>query len=105
MIPTGATNETYDNIVDFLNHSKARGVVVFASETDVRWLLAAVHRKNLANHFIWIGSDDWGTKLSPVESYKVEAEGSLTIIPAKIPAEGKEQKFYIVTEKFVPKLT
>ena len=89
VIASGATNKSFEQIVDFLNRSSARGVVVFASETDVRWLMAAVKRKNLTHHFVWIGSDDWGTKLSPVENVMLEAEGAITIIPAKIPDKGK----------------
>ncbi|XP_072038788.1 metabotropic glutamate receptor 8-like [Amphiura filiformis] len=93
VIPSGATNSTFNEIVDFLNKSKARAVVVFASETDVRWLLAAVKRKNLTQHFVWIGSDDWGTKLSPVEHFMPEAEGAITVIPAKIPDRGFDEYF------------
>lgn len=89
VIQPGATNASFDNIVKYLKLANARGVVVFASETDVRWLLAAVKRQNLTQHFVWIGSDDWGTKASPVTGYMEEAEGAITIMPARIPDKGK----------------
>ena len=36
------------------------GVIVFASDQEVRELMKAVERANVSGYFTWIGSDGWG---------------------------------------------
>lgn len=89
VIPRDANKEFFDKLVVYLlNTEHARGVVTFASETDMRSLFAAVRRANRSDHFIWIGSDDWGTKPNPVEGQETVAEGAITLLPARIPDKG-----------------
>ncbi|XP_072181619.1 metabotropic glutamate receptor 8-like [Diadema setosum] len=95
VIPRDPTNATFDGIVEYLiKHApNAKGAVVFASETDVRWLLAAVRRANKTKHFVWIGSDDWGTKHNAVETQEKAAEGAITLLPARTPDAGFDNYF------------
>ncbi|XP_038054375.1 metabotropic glutamate receptor 4-like isoform X2 [Patiria miniata] len=98
VIPRDATDGTFDKLVKYLSTIEhARGVVTFASETDIRRLLAAVARANMTGHFIWIGSDDWGTKPNPVEGQEAVAEGSITLLPARIPDKGFDEYFTSLT--------
>lgn len=79
VIGRDSVDADYDQIVEYLNKTAARGVVVFASEHDTERLLAAVQRANLVGRFNWVGSDDWGNKYTPVENYKEVAEGAITL--------------------------
>ncbi|XP_071817025.1 metabotropic glutamate receptor 7-like isoform X3 [Apostichopus japonicus] len=79
VIGRDSVDADYDQIVEYLNETAARGVVVFASEHDTERLLAAVQRANLVGRFNWVGSDDWGNKYTPVENYKEVAEGAITL--------------------------
>ncbi len=98
VIPRGANKEFFDKLVVYLlNTEHARGVVTFASETDMRSLFAAVRRANRSDHFIWIGSDDWGTKPNPVEGQETVAEGAITLLPARIPDKGFDDYFTSLT--------
>ncbi|XP_071784268.1 metabotropic glutamate receptor 4-like isoform X2 [Asterias amurensis] len=98
VIPRDANKEFFDKLVVYLlNTEHARGVVTFASETDMRSLFAAVRRANRSDHFIWIGSDDWGTKPNPVEGQETVAEGAITLLPARIPDKGFDEYFTSLT--------
>ncbi|XP_022098847.1 metabotropic glutamate receptor 7-like isoform X2 [Acanthaster planci] len=100
VIPRDATDGTFDKLVKYLSKAEhARGVVTFASETDIRRLLAAVARANQTGHFIWIGSDDWGTKPNPVEGQEAVAEGSITLLPAGSLDKGFDEYFTSLTPK------
>ncbi|XP_030855903.1 metabotropic glutamate receptor 7 [Strongylocentrotus purpuratus] len=95
VISRDPTNATFDNIVEYVikKAPNAKGAVVFASETDVRWLLEAVKRANKTKHFIMIGSDDWGTKHNAVETQEKSAEGAITLLPARTPDKGFDSYF------------
>lgn len=86
----------FDQVVEYLNDSVARGVVVFASEHDTERLLAAVQRANLVGRFNWVGSDDWGNKYTPVENFKEVAEGAITLSHSADQDVGKD-----ATMKFI----
>lgn len=55
-----------------------------------RRVLEAAKRANQTGHFIWMGSDSWGSKISPVLHLEEVAEGSVTILPKRVSVKGKE---------------
>lgn len=59
-----------------------------ASDPDRRVLNATRHN-NLTGHFLWVGSDSWGSKISPVVHQELVAEGAITILPKRASVEGK----------------
>lgn len=54
-----------------------------------RRVLAAAKRNNQTGHFLWVGSDSWGSKISPVIGQERVAEGAITILPKRASVEGK----------------
>lgn len=40
-------------------------------------------------HFLWVGSDTWGSKVSPLLQQEDVAEGAITILPKRATIEGK----------------
>lgn len=54
-----------------------------------RRILAAAKRNNQTGHFLWVGSDSWGSKISPVIGQERVAEGAITILPKRASVEGK----------------
>lgn len=54
-----------------------------------RRVLEAAKRANQTGHFIWMGSDSWGSKISPVLHLEEVAEGSVTILPKRVSVKGK----------------
>lgn len=53
-----------------------------------RRVLEAAKRANQTGHFIWMGSDSWGSKISPVLHQEEVAEGSVTILPKRVSVKG-----------------
>lgn len=53
-----------------------------------RRVLDAAKRNNQTNHFLWVGSDSWGSKISPVHQQEKVAEGAITILPKRASVEG-----------------
>uniref|UniRef100_A0A2I2Z7W1 Glutamate metabotropic receptor 8 n=1 Tax=Gorilla gorilla gorilla TaxID=9595 RepID=A0A2I2Z7W1_GORGO len=49
-----------------LETPNARAVIMFANEDDIRRILEAAKKLNQSGHFLWIGSDSWGSKIAPV---------------------------------------
>ncbi len=45
-------------------------------------------RSNQTGHFLWVGSDSWGSKISPVIQQERVAEGAITILPKRATVEG-----------------
>lgn len=39
-------------------------------------------------HFLWIGSDSWGAKYSPIHGLEDAAEGAITILPKRATING-----------------
>ena len=48
-----------------------------------RRLLQAAKKANQTGHFIWVGSDSWGSKISPILNQEEMAEGAVTILPKR----------------------
>ncbi|KAM9785579.1 glutamate receptor, metabotropic 6a [Neosynchiropus ocellatus] len=89
-----ATVEEFDKIVRRLQEtSNARGVIMFANEDDIRRVLEAAKRANLTGHFLFVGSDSWGAKSSPVTELEDVAEGAVTILPKRASIDGFDQYF------------
>uniref|UniRef100_H2MGY1 Glutamate receptor, metabotropic 6b n=1 Tax=Oryzias latipes TaxID=8090 RepID=H2MGY1_ORYLA len=63
--------------------SNARGVIIFANEDDIKRVLQAAKKANLTGHFLFVGSDSWGAKSSPIENQEEVAEGAVTILPKR----------------------
>ncbi|KAM9327041.1 metabotropic glutamate receptor 7 [Gastrophryne carolinensis] len=94
-IPNDRKAADYDKLVrQLLETPQARAVVVFAvDDNDIRQVLAAVKRADKVGHFIWVGSDSWGTKLSPISHLEEVAEGAITILPKRATIEGFDLYF------------
>lgn len=43
----------------------------------------------MTGHFLWVGSDSWGSKISPVVQQELVAEGAITILPKRASVDGK----------------
>lgn len=72
--------DTIASIVERLNEKPdARAVVAIVDGEHYRMMLEAIRDQNLAGKFVLIGTETWGQKMSIVDGYEPEAEGSLTI--------------------------
>lgn len=54
-----------------------------------RRILDAAKRNNLTGHFLWVGSDSWGSKIAPVVQQERVAEGAVTILPKRASVDGE----------------
>lgn len=54
-----------------------------------RQILAAAKRADQVGHFLWVGSDTWGSKVSPLLQQEDVAEGAITILPKRATIEGE----------------
>ncbi|EMP38529.1 Metabotropic glutamate receptor 8 [Chelonia mydas] len=66
---------------------------MFANEDDIRRILEAAKKTNQTGHFLWIGSDSWGSKISPVYQQEEIAEGAVTILPKRASIDGFDRYF------------
>ncbi|KAM5217631.1 metabotropic glutamate receptor 6 isoform 4-T4 [Hipposideros larvatus] len=71
----------------------ARGIIIFANEDDIRRVLKAARLANLTGHFLWVGSDSWGAKTSPILNLEDVAMGAVTILPKRASITGFDQYF------------
>lgn len=55
-----------------------------------RRILEAAKKLNQSGHFLWIGSDSWGSKIAPVYQQEEIAEGAVTILPKRTSIDGKD---------------
>lgn len=60
----------------------------FALLLSQRRLLQAAKKANQTGHFIWVGSDSWGSKISPILNQEEMAEGAVTILPKRQSIKG-----------------
>ncbi|XP_076718228.1 metabotropic glutamate receptor 8 isoform X2 [Callospermophilus lateralis] len=74
-----------------LETPNARAVIMFANEDDIRRILEAAKKLNQSGHFLWIGSDSWGSKIAPVYQQEEIAEGAVTILPKRASIDGLER--------------
>uniref|UniRef100_A0A8C6XE66 Glutamate metabotropic receptor 6 n=1 Tax=Naja naja TaxID=35670 RepID=A0A8C6XE66_NAJNA len=65
----------------------ARGIIIFANEDDIKRVLEAARFANLTGQFLWVGSDSWGSKISPILMQEEVAEGAVTILPKRASIE------------------
>ncbi|XP_062842317.1 glutamate receptor, metabotropic 6b, partial [Trichomycterus rosablanca] len=73
--------------------SNARGVIMFANEDDIKQVLSAAKRANVTGHFLFVGSDSWGSKIAPILNQEDVAEGAVTILPKRASIDGFDQYF------------
>ncbi|XP_029690222.1 glutamate receptor, metabotropic 6a isoform X2 [Takifugu rubripes] len=93
-IPREPTAGEFDKIVmRLMETSNARGVIIFANEDDIKRVLEAAQRANLTGHFLFVGSDSWGAKSSPITELEDVAEGAVTILPKRASIDGFDQYF------------
>nr|XP_031361846.1 metabotropic glutamate receptor 7 [Lonchura striata domestica] len=84
----------FDRIIrQLLETPNARAVVIFANDEDIRQVLAAAKRADQVGHFLWVGSDTWGSKVSPLLQQEDVAEGAITILPKRATIEGFDTYF------------
>lgn len=62
-----------------------------------RRVLAAAKRNNQTGHFLWVGSDSWGSKISPVIGQERVAEGAITILPKRASVDGKKAEIQTIS--------
>ncbi|CAL8325405.1 unnamed protein product [Merluccius merluccius] len=93
-IPHNSKQEDYDKTIQqLLETQHSRAVVIFASEEDIRGVLNATKRANQVGHFLWIGSDSWGAKGSPIHQLEEVAVGAITILPKRSSIKGFDEYF------------
>uniref|UniRef100_A0A8C2E084 Glutamate receptor, metabotropic 8b n=1 Tax=Cyprinus carpio TaxID=7962 RepID=A0A8C2E084_CYPCA len=93
-IPREPRPGEFDKIIlRLLETPNARAVVMFANEDDIRRVLDAAKRNNQTGHFLWVGSDSWGSKISPVVQQESVAEGAITILPKRASIEAFDRYF------------
>ncbi|XP_041955224.1 glutamate receptor, metabotropic 6a [Alosa sapidissima] len=93
-IPRDPKPGEYDKAIKrLMETSNARGVIIFASEDDIKRVLDAAKKANLTGHFLFVGSDSWGAKISPILDQEDMAEGAVTILPKRASIDGFDQYF------------
>ncbi|KAJ8377486.1 hypothetical protein AAFF_G00259540 [Aldrovandia affinis] len=93
-IPSNRREEDFDRIVrQLLDTPNSRVIVTFANDEDIRGILNASRRANQVGHFLWMGSDSWGTKQSAVHQLEEAAVGAITILPKRATIEGFDAYF------------
>uniref|UniRef100_A0A8C4E315 Glutamate receptor, metabotropic 4 n=1 Tax=Dicentrarchus labrax TaxID=13489 RepID=A0A8C4E315_DICLA len=91
-IPREPKQGEFDKVIRRLRENpNARVVILFANEDDIRRLLHAAKKANQTGHFIWVGSDSWGSKISPVVHQEEMAEGAVTILPKRQSIKDQER--------------
>ncbi|XP_030072681.1 metabotropic glutamate receptor 8 [Microcaecilia unicolor] len=93
-IPREPKPGAFDTIIKrMLEPPSARAIILFANEDDIRRLLEAAKKNNQTGHFLWIGSDSWGSKIAPVYQQEDIAEGAVTILPKRASIDGFDRFF------------
>lgn len=57
--------------------------------SSFRRVLQAARKSNLTGHFLFVGSDSWGAKISPIQDQEDVAEGAVTILPKRASIDGR----------------
>uniref|UniRef100_F6Y4H2 Glutamate metabotropic receptor 7 n=1 Tax=Monodelphis domestica TaxID=13616 RepID=F6Y4H2_MONDO len=84
----------FDKIIkQLLDTPNSRAVVIFANDEDIKQILAAAKRADQLGHFLWVGSDSWGSKVNPLYQNEDIAEGAITIQPKRATVEGFDTYF------------
>ncbi|XP_066527019.1 metabotropic glutamate receptor 7 isoform X2 [Hoplias malabaricus] len=93
-IPHDHKQADFDKIIRMLQDTRqARAVIMFAYDEDIREILNASKRADLVGHFVWIGSDSWGAKNSPIHGLEDTAVGAITILPKRATIAGFDAYF------------
>ncbi|KAG5267904.1 hypothetical protein AALO_G00227260 [Alosa alosa] len=93
-IPREPKSGEFFKIIDRLMETpNARAIIMFANEDDIRRVLDAARRRNHTGHFLWVGSDSWGSKISPVVGQEDVAEGAITILPKRASVDAFDRYF------------
>ncbi|KAH0628910.1 hypothetical protein JD844_010545 [Phrynosoma platyrhinos] len=93
-IPREPKPGEFDKLIKRLMETpNARGIIIFANEDDIKRVLEAARLANLTGQFLWVGSDSWGAKISPILKQEEVAEGAVTILPKRASIEGFDQYF------------
>ncbi|CAG6021579.1 unnamed protein product [Menidia menidia] len=79
--------------VEAFTQLSKEAVIIFASEEDIRGVLNATKRANQVGHFLWIGSDSWGSKSSPIHQLEDVAVSAVTILPKRSSIKGFDEYF------------
>lgn len=66
-----------------------------------RQILAAAKRADQVGHFLWVGSDSWGSKINPLYQHEDIAEGAITIQPKRATVEGRGLSVYEMLRKWL----
>uniref|UniRef100_A0A8C4S8T8 G-protein coupled receptors family 3 profile domain-containing protein n=1 Tax=Erpetoichthys calabaricus TaxID=27687 RepID=A0A8C4S8T8_ERPCA len=91
-IPREPKPGEFDKIIKrLMETSNARGIIMFANEDDIKRVLGAAKKANLTGHFLFVGSDSWGSKITPILDQEDVAEGAVTILPKRASIEGEER--------------
>ncbi|XP_044512766.1 metabotropic glutamate receptor 7 isoform X2 [Gracilinanus agilis] len=84
----------FDRVIkQLLDTPNSRAVVIFANDEDIKQILAAAKRADQLGHFLWVGSDSWGSKVNPLHQNEDIAEGAITIQPKRATVEGFDTYF------------
>lgn len=59
--------------------------------SSFRRVLQAARKSNLTGHFLFVGSDSWGAKISPIQDQEDVAEGAVTILPKRASIDGRSE--------------
>ncbi|XP_057181874.1 metabotropic glutamate receptor 7 isoform X1 [Triplophysa rosa] len=93
-IPHDHKQADFDKIIRQLLETRyARAVIIFAYDEDIRGILNASKRADQVGHFLWIGSDSWGAKNSPIQGLEDAAVGAITILPKRATIAGFDVYF------------
>ncbi|XP_072521746.1 metabotropic glutamate receptor 7 isoform X2 [Salminus brasiliensis] len=93
-IPHDHKQADFDKIIRMLLDTRqARAVIMFAYDEDIREILNASKRADQVGHFLWIGSDSWGAKNSPIHGLEDAAVGAITILPKRATIAGFDAYF------------
>ncbi|MCI4390293.1 hypothetical protein PGIGA_G00120970 [Pangasianodon gigas] len=93
-IPHDRKQADFDKIIRMLLDTRqARAVIMFAYDEDIREILNASKRADQVGHFLWIGSDSWGAKNSPIHGLEDAAVGAITILPKRTTILGFDAYF------------
>lgn len=93
-IPHDRKQADFDKLIDQLySTNNSRAVIIFASDEDIRGMLNASKKADKVGHFLWIGSDSWGAKNSPINMLEDAAVGAITILPKRTTIAGFDAHF------------
>uniref|UniRef100_A0AC35U9C6 G_PROTEIN_RECEP_F3_4 domain-containing protein n=1 Tax=Rhabditophanes sp. KR3021 TaxID=114890 RepID=A0AC35U9C6_9BILA len=95
------SDEVFSEIIIRMKDSKkARGVVMFVDEDNLRRFLSILKRlsetkkhRALHNYFWFIASDSWGAKTSVIKGFEEIVRGAITIAPTVRTARGFDDYF------------